>query len=330
MKKATKIALITASIFMFCGIAFCVASVATADGNWEVYLDDGNYVKRERTFEAETISGIYLSDLATDIRIEKSDDDALHITYYESEKSYYDIGTDADGTLSVIYHSNRKWYNFIGFHIGFRDYSTVIAIPDGYNGDLTIALASGDLSITDLALSGNLSAKSASGDMEIIGSSFTGEVNLTSASGEIDLVSLTAGDAQISTTSGDVDGRVIVCDALTLSSTSGDLTVQDLSCGELSAKAVSGNIEMNMVTANGNVRCKTTSGEIDLAGITGYDFTLHSTSGSIRAKIRGNENEYEIKAKTTSGSIRVPDTSGHDKTIDVSTTSGNIRIMLTE
>ena len=56
MKKPTKIALITASIFILCGLAFCVASLAVSEGDWKVYQTDSGYVRREQAFAADAIS----------------------------------------------------------------------------------------------------------------------------------------------------------------------------------------------------------------------------------------------------------------------------------
>lgn len=176
MKKPTKIALITASIFILCGLAFCVASLAVSEGDWKVYQTDSGYVRREQAFAADAISAIRLSELSADVRFEKSFDDNLHITYYESEKVFYDIETASDGTLSILHHSNRKWYDFIGFD--FRDYTTVICVPDGFSGDISVKLSSGDLRITGFTLDGSLTAESTSGDVQMSDFTCTGDMKI--------------------------------------------------------------------------------------------------------------------------------------------------------
>lgn len=331
MKKATKIALIISASLVAIGIVFCVASFAAAGWDIRAYkTEESVYTRKTCEYDSNAVCDFIFTDASRDVKFICSDDDKIHITYYENDRNGYTFHLSDDGTLKMTYRSSRKWYFIFGFNFHSDNQQTVIAIPAGYTGNLTIKLASGDLAITELMLTGKLSAKSASGDMEITRSSVTDEVSLSSASGEIALDSLFADDVQIKTTSGDIDSRTLICGTLTLSSTSGDISMQETTCDTLSAKAVSGNIEITALTAEGNIQCKTTSGEIDLTEMKGNDFILHSTSGNVRAGILGNENEYDIRAKTTSGNIRVPDANGYDKTIDVSTVSGNIRITLTK
>ena len=133
-------------------------------------------------FAADAISAIRLSELSADVRFEKSFDDNLHITYYESEKVFYDIETASDGTLSILHHSNRKWYDFIGFD--FRDYTTVICVPDGFSGDISVKLSSGDLRITGFTLDGSLTAESTSGDVQMSDFTCTGDMKIQQTSGD--------------------------------------------------------------------------------------------------------------------------------------------------
>ena len=325
MKKPTKIALITASIFILCGLAFCVASLAVSEGDWQVYHTDSGYVRREQAFAADAISAIRLSELSADVRFEKSFDDNLHITYYESEKVFYDIETASDGTLSILHHSNRKWYDFIGFD--FRDYTTVICVPDGFSGDISVKLSSGDLRITGFTLDGSLTAESTSGDVQMSDFTCTGDMKIQQTSGDFEGQALSAASLSIKHTSGDIELDRLETEALSLTSVSGDIEVE---AGRILSDCIlhstSGELSLSDTQIGGRLTCESTSGDIAAERISTEEAFLSSTSGDIHATLLGSFSDYHVDAKTTSGRIRIPENGNGARTIQVKTTSGNISV----
>lgn len=327
MKKSTKIALITASIFILCGFAFCIASVAASGGSWKAYQTDRNYVRRECTFETDAISSIFLSDLSADVRFEKSVDSNLHITYYESEKTFYDIGTSSDGTLSVIYHSNRNWYDYIGFHIDFRDYTTVISVPDGFSGDISVKLSSGDIRITGFTLDGSLTAESTSGDVQMSDFICTGNLKIQQTSGDFEGRKLSAASLSIKHTSGDIEIDRLVTGGLSLTSVSGDIEVENSEIlADCTLHSTSGELSLSDTQIGGRLTCESTSGDIVAERISLEEAFFSSTSGDIHATVLGSFSDYHVEAKTTSGRIRIPENGNGDRTIQAKTTSGNISV----
>ncbi len=49
-----------------------------------------------------------------EIEVSLSDDDQIHIMYYENSKEYYDISVFDDAVLSMTSESNKEWTDFIG------------------------------------------------------------------------------------------------------------------------------------------------------------------------------------------------------------------------
>ena len=327
MKKPTKIALITASIFILCGLAFCVASLAVSDGDWMAYQNGGSYVRKEQAFEADAISAIRLSELSADVRFEKSVDDDLHITYHESEKVFYDIETASDGTLSVTYRSNRKWYDFIGFHIDSRDHAIVISVPDGFSGIISAKLSSGDLRITGFTLDGSLTAESTSGDVWISDFICTGDMKIQQTSGDFEGQKLAVASLSLTHTSGDIEIDGLEAGGLSLTSVSGDIEVENSNIlSDCTLHSTSGELSLSDMQIGGRLTCGSTSGDIEAERISLAEASLSSTSGDIHATILGTSADHRVEAKTTSGRIRIPENGNGARTIQVETTSGNISV----
>lgn len=327
MKKPTKIALITASVFILCGLAFCVASVAVSDGDWKVYQTDGSYVRKELTFKTDGISAIRLSDLSADVRFEKSVDDDLHITYYESEKSFYDIGTSSDGTLSITYHINRKWYDYIGLHINFQDHTTVISVPDGFSGDISAKLSSGDIQIAGFMLDGDLTAESTSGDVRMSDFICTGDMKIQQTSGDFKGRKLSSASLSLKHTSGDIEIDSLEAGWLSLTSVSGDIEVENSEIlSDCTLHSTSGELSLSDMQIGGRLTCESTSGDIAVERVSLVEASLSSTSGNIHATILGTSADYRVEAKTTSGRIRIPENGNGARTIQTKTTSGNISV----
>lgn len=328
MNKAAKTALIIAAVLIALGILCCMASFAAAGWNLHEYeTQSETYIQKSCEYDTDTVASLVFTDISRDIEITRSNDDKIHITYYESQKVSYSFEHTEDGTLTVTYYSSRKWYDYIGISFRFSDIKTVIAVPDGFSGNISVKLSSGDLRITGFTLDGSLTAESTSGDVQMSDFTCTGDIKIRQTSGDFEGQALSAASLSIKHTSGDIELGRLETEALSLTSVSGDIEVE---AGRILSDCIlhstSGELSLSDTQIGGRLTCESTSGDIAAERISTEEAFLSSTSGDIHATLLGSFSDYHVDAKTTSGRIRIPENGNGARTIQVKTTSGNISV----
>lgn len=195
-----------------------------------------------------------------------------------------------------------------------------VAVPEDWNRNIEVKSISGDISADEL----------------------TGEdITLNTTSGEIKVSEIKAGGTiSASSISGNCNIDKAVSDYAKINTTSGDVAVGSLKAEDIKFKTISGDAKLN-VTAE-EAELNSTSGDIDANFLSGFEkISAKSISGNVKLGIP-DETEFTVDLKTLSGSIDCKDFSmnitssgkrefkgkvgsGSGK-IDISTTSGNIKI----
>ena len=329
MKKATKAALISACVLIAVGVVLCVLSFAAAHGDWNAYeVDSDAYLSKTERYDSKQVSALIFTDSSCDVELIRTIGSDLIIYYNEGEKSGYDFSLADDGTLTVSFHSERKWYEWFSLSFGGPTHKTVIAVPDGYVGDIEIRLESANLMVGSLSTNGALAIATASGDITLTQAELAGALSVLTTSGDIRVSSCTAGDVSVHSTSGDAFVDSLTCLYLDVSTISGDMDMQNIRCADsLKLTSTSGDIEAHALTAANDLQGQSTSGNIDLRELHVQNLALVSASGNIHAEIYAKKEDYRISTSTTSGNVHVPEAYGSEKSIEAKTTSGNIRII---
>lgn len=328
MSKSTKGALIAAAVLIALGILFCAASFAVSGWDPGAYeTGSESYVRKSCTYSPEDVRTFVFQDSSHDVELIRSDDDKIHITYYESQKTGYTFELGDDGTLMVFYHSDKKWYDAIGISFRYEERKTVVAVPDGFTGDISVKLGSADLEISGFKVCGSLTAESTSGEVQISDFICTGNIKIEQTSGDFEGKSLSASSVFIKHTSGDIEMERLDLGELSLVSVSGDIEVENIKVEtDCTLHSTSGDISLSDAEITGLLTCESTSGDITAESVSLGEAIFSSTSGNIRAEIIGSASDYHIDAKTTSGRIRIPENGNGGRTIRVKTTSGNISV----
>ncbi len=228
-----------------------------------------------------------------------------------------------------------------------------VTLPEGLDlGDVSIGATSGDISIPALR-SETLTIGVTSGDIEA--GSQAVRITCTSTSGDIDLTaSENAKDIAVTATSGCITLQVPDSAAgITVSSTSGNIRLEAGEVQTVNLTSTSGSISAAVSRAQ-DVRIHSTSGNIlpDVGSVekTAIESTsgtvtlklgafgtlsIHTTSGDVTAALKA-EPGFTGRLHATSGKIThdLPLAAQGDAyvcgdgsgTVDISTTSGNIRI----
>ena len=287
MKKGTKALLAIALASVICGLGLFAAAVAVAGGRFDAFQ---TRVYEEKSFSAQ-IDGLSLVSVRDDnhaIRFVRSDDSQIHVTYYESDREFYDIRTE-NGTLEIVYRNDRKWYEKL-FNLNFQQISVTVALPDEYVGAIAADTSNSTVTVTGLDIDGDMNLKTDNGRIEIRDSSAM-NISAVTSNGAVLLKGVETGAGIRAETS------------------NGRMTAELVRCGT----------ELTLTTSNGAVSLDSI--------FAGEAITLKSSNGSIAGSIDDWEGNYRITSKTSNGENHLPEDWGSgDKRLDVKTSNGTIDI----
>lgn len=155
--------------------------------------------------------------------------------------------------------------------------------------------------------SGTLRAAAVSGDIHILGGRFSDSSCFETGSGSIEIVDSSCGEQALQTVSGAA-------------------TLQNVSGSSLNAGTSSGTVLIEKALYSGGLLCRSTSGEIMLAGTDAGALELFSSSGDISGNLLSSKN---FITETSSGYVDIPRSDETAGTCHISTVSGNINIAIT-
>lgn len=146
MKKILSIAL--------CFI-FGVSALAGCSQNEEPFTQE------TYTADAEKVQEIHIDVQDRKIDISPSDDNQIHIAYFQNSKESYSFDTSDGGVLTMTAVSNKEWTDYIGAKTSAENRKISLQIPDIHFRSLTISTTNEDISLAapavfkDLTLSNN-------------------------------------------------------------------------------------------------------------------------------------------------------------------------------
>ena len=249
------------------------------------------------------------------------------------------VHVEADGTVRValqdgvlrIRHVERRHVgasfklSFFNFNFSFSTDEVKLLLPERLLADvclrttsgdvewsgagvekLSIATASGDVTVSDARMAGEMQVQTASGDVEMLHSAAS-QLDVTTASGDITLSQLDiAQHARASTASGDVHWNAS-CPDVQVGSISGDVTVKG-ECARIQCKTTSGDARIEAESCLERITGQTTSGDarIRLAAGTQAFLNCRSRFGDVRQRVESYPNAAVIvEWSATSGDVTV-------------------------
>ncbi|MBO4506357.1 MAG: DUF4097 family beta strand repeat protein [Lachnospiraceae bacterium] len=290
------------------------------------------------------IDELEISERAESVEIKTGNVDHPVIEYWyrEDEKDRVVI-TEKNGKLTFKREEQKIKVSW--FSMNFEDTTTVITLPEDYAGPVNVSATSGSIRATDVksgsdinlsANSGyltaqnvagrNISMKANSGTIKLTDSEAEGKVSIENTSGYITVESVVAGGTvTLGNNSGFIKVNDLECGDISVQNTSGGASLAKVTCEGLYAKSSSGSLKFSGVAAK-SIEAENTSGGIRLDKVAGDTIKFSCKSGSVNGSINGREDDYSIITSTNSGSSNLTNSRSGEKSLDVTTTSGSIRI----
>lgn len=150
----------------------------------------------ESTFEAKSytpdvaVSGVCVDVSDREIEVSLSGDDLVHIDYFESEESYYNISVSEDGILTMTAESSEGISKFFGVKSSGEESKISLQVPSGLLASLELHTTNEDMFLSALSV--------------------TDHITLSNNHGDISFDTLDVGSSlQIENKNGDISGTVL-------------------------------------------------------------------------------------------------------------------------
>lgn len=143
------------------------------------------FAQKEYTADVSQIEEISIDVRDRQIEVSISEDDQIHIAYFENSKETYEIRVSDKNVLSITSASNKDWTDYFGVKPSVEDRKISLQIPDTLLDTLTLSTTNEDISLPTLAVTGSISISSNGGNI-IFGNLNVGKsLTLTAKNGDI-------------------------------------------------------------------------------------------------------------------------------------------------
>jgi DUF4097 and DUF4098 domain-containing protein YvlB len=287
MKTKTIILIIAVGLLVL-GVFLSLGAMIATGFDFEVLNDSEHYEQREYIAEASSFKKIIIDDSNKEINVVSSEDDKIHITYYDNEKEHYEISEQGD-TLVFNYNSKRLWYEFVGFHIYIEDYAITIHIPEAYAGNIDLITSNNPIKMQNVIMTGELLADTSNSGItmeNVKGKAF----NLTTSNGTVDVNNI-------------------------------------LFESRFNVKSSNGKIKASYIQG-GDLDLDTSNARIELDGIDTDSLICDTSNAGISGTIIGAIEDFTITSHTSNGDNNLSEEyTGHgSRTLYIDTSNGDIDI----
>lgn len=309
MESNKKIIMLVAGGLIIIGVVIALLAFILVGFNWNSFSSSLPDEQKSYSYDLASVSSLAISELDADVIIVGTDDDKIKITCYENKKDTYTIDLQANGNLNIQRSVYKHWYEYIGFNISNQKRTLTVAVPRKFTGQVEASTMSGNLDLTGFESLDAVSTSTASGGINLKNVIVANHIKASTMSGNFDLTNLHAGkDMDLDTSSGEIQF------------TNGKID------GNLSISSLSGNIDLADTNIKGDSSFENSSGKVNFNRLTTNNISISTLSGDVQGSILGDPANYTITADSLSGKIDIPNSGKGKNTVDISTSSGNIKI----
>lgn len=144
-------------------IAWCLASgsvvLAGCSGS------SAPFAQEEYTADVSEIEEISIDVRDRQIEVSISEDDQIHISYFENSKETYDIAVSDENVLTMTSADNKECTDYIGGKPSAENRKISLQIPDAVLETLTLSTTNEDISLPELTAAGSISISSNGGNI---------------------------------------------------------------------------------------------------------------------------------------------------------------------
>lgn len=137
-----------------------------------------------------TADGAQVKAIDIDVRDRKievslSNDNQIHIDYYNSGKEYYKISVSDEKVLMMTAETSKGWTDYIGGKAAVDKRTISLQVPEALLTSLTLSTTNENISLPALTVSGQISLSTNGGDIQFERLDVGNTLNLQAKNGDI-------------------------------------------------------------------------------------------------------------------------------------------------
>lgn len=126
----------------------------------------GDFTSKEYTSSNIKIEAVNIDVRDREITVSVSNDDQIHIDYFESEKEYYDISVSENNILKMEFLQNKELADFIGTKPSAEYRKINLKIPLALLSDLSISTTNETIILLPIMVSNSITLSTNGGNIE--------------------------------------------------------------------------------------------------------------------------------------------------------------------
>ncbi len=299
MKKSIRNSLIISVILILCGAVIVFVSLNMVEFDFTKLATDKQIsVSKEIS---EPFYNINIKISTEDLKIAQSDSDKCSLEYICPENLEYNISV-SDGALTIVEKDNRKWFDYIGIHMGKTEMT--LYLPEKEYNNFDIETDTGDISIPDIFTFKNVKAETDTGDIEL-SSNVSGNLEITADTGDIIIKDIKPKAMSIETDTGKVKLLKGKSDSLNIETNTGDILIEDFVVkGKVNIKSNTGDVKLLKSDA-GSFEIETNTGDVSGTLLSDKIFYTETDTGKINLPNEFSGGECRIKTDTGDISFKI-------------------------
>lgn len=123
------------------------------------------FVQKSYTAKSEEITEVTVDVRDRQIEVFLSEDNLIHIDYFENSKEYYDISISDDHTLTMTAQSDKEWTDYVGGKSAASSRKISLHLPDEILTSLKISTTNERIFIPAMTIHGDILLSSQRGDI---------------------------------------------------------------------------------------------------------------------------------------------------------------------
>ncbi|HIU31421.1 MAG TPA: DUF4097 family beta strand repeat protein [Candidatus Caccousia avistercoris] len=140
----------------------------------------------EKTYTPEEpVQEIRLDVRDRQIEVSLSEDNQVHISYFENSREAYDIAVSDGNVLTMTSAGSKEWTDYIGGKPSAEERKIFLQVPDALAGSLTLSTTNEDISLPALSVAGSISLSSNGGNISFGSLGVGGALTLNVKNGDI-------------------------------------------------------------------------------------------------------------------------------------------------
>lgn len=320
MSKKTKIWLIIAVSLIIVGSLIFVCTMSSI--GWDfTRISTFKFTKNTHTV-SETYANIDITTAEASVELAPSQNGETSVVCFEKTTVTHSVSAE-NGTLIIKFVDKRQWYDHIGF--SFTSPKVTVYLPQETYDSVSVKSGTGNVTIPNSFSLKNLDIQTGTGGVtshavadSVTVRTGTGNVNVKNCNGAVDIKTST-GYIKLSAVNTTKDVK--------LSVSTGYVAVSDVVCNNFRTDSITGNIGLSNVLSTNKMTVTATTGNVKLTKCDASEIYIETSTGNVNGTLLTEKN---FKATSSTGSVSVPQSVSTAGICEITASTGNIKITISE